>query len=81
MCLGVPGRIVERLPDDGGLPYGLTAFDGLNHPVCLACVPEAAPGDYVIVHAGLAISVIDEAEAERLLADLREMGEDHEARR
>ena len=74
MCLGVPGRFIERLPDDAGLPYGLVAFDGLRRPVCLACVPEASPGEYVIVHAGLAISVLDEAEATRLLADLRVMG-------
>ncbi len=74
MCLGVPGRIVERLPDDAGLPAGLVAFDGLRRPVCLACVPEAKAGDYVIVHAGLALSVLDEAEAARLLADLRAMG-------
>ena len=75
MCLGVPGQLVERLPDEGGLPFGLVTFDGLRQRVCLACVPEAAPGDHVVVHAGLALSVLDEAEAARLLADLRAMEE------
>lgn len=74
MCLAVPGRIVERLPDEGGLPFALVELDGLRQPVCLACVPEASPGQFVIVHAGLAISLLDEAEAERLLTDLRAMG-------
>ncbi|MGL4554025.1 MAG: HypC/HybG/HupF family hydrogenase formation chaperone [Gemmataceae bacterium] len=75
MCLGVPGRVVERTADVDGLEYGLVEFDGLRRPVCLACVPDAGPGDYVVVHAGLAISRLDEAEAGRLLEALRAIGE------
>ena len=48
---------------------------GLRRQVCLACVPEAQVGEYVIVHAGVAISRLDAEEAERLLDVLREMSE------
>ncbi len=75
MCLGVPGLVVERLPENDGLAFGLVEFAGLRRRVCLACVPEAGPGDYVIVHAGIAISQLDEHEANRLLGQLRELGD------
>jgi hydrogenase expression/formation protein HypC len=81
MCLAVPGRLVELLGDDDGLANGVVEFAGLRRQVCLACVPEAQVGEYVIVHAGVAISRLDAAEAERLLSMLREMSEledDHE---
>jgi hydrogenase expression/formation protein HypC len=54
---------------------GLVEFDGLRRAVCLELVPEASIGDFVIVHAGIAISRVDAAEAERLLEHLRTMGE------
>jgi hydrogenase expression/formation protein HypC len=73
MCLGVPGRLIERLPDLDGLAHGVVEFGGMRRPVCLACVPDAEVGDHVIVHAGLAISRVDAVEAERLLEHLREM--------
>lgn len=75
MCLGVPGKLIERLPDVDGLARGVVELAGLRRSVCLACVPDAAIGDHVIVHAGLAISRLDADEAERLLAHLREMQE------
>ena len=70
MCLGVPGRIVA-LDRDQALPTGTVDFDGVRRPVCLAYTPEAEVGDYVIVHVGFAISMVDEAEAARTLAVLR----------
>lgn len=70
MCLGVPGRIVA-LTGSAGLRMGTVDFDGVRRPVCLAYAPEAEVGDYVIVHAGFAISRVDEAEAARTLAVLR----------
>jgi len=79
MCLGVPGRLVERLPDVDELAWGFVEFAGLRRRVCLACVPEAAIGDHVVVHAGLAISLLDAQEAERLLDHLREMQQLEEA--
>lgn len=75
MCLGVPARLVERLPPEGGLDMSLVDFGGLRRRVCTACVPDAAPGDYVIVHAGIAISQVDPDEAARVLHLLEQMGE------
>lgn len=76
MCLGVPGLLVERCPaQPEALASGLVEFDGLRRTVCLELVPEAQPGDYVVVHAGIAITTIDAAEAERLLQHVREMDE------
>jgi hydrogenase expression/formation protein HypC len=75
MCLGVPGLVVERLePAEAELASALVEFAGVRRRVCLACVPEAQPGDYVIVHAGIAISRIDPEEAQRVFAYLNEVG-------
>ncbi|GAA0717245.1 HypC/HybG/HupF family hydrogenase formation chaperone [Dactylosporangium roseum] len=74
MCLGIPGRIVAA-DDSGGLPMGTVDFSGVEREVCLAYVPEARVGDYVIVHVGFAISLVDEAEARRTLEMLRAMGD------
>ncbi|MFI0411795.1 HypC/HybG/HupF family hydrogenase formation chaperone [Actinomadura sp. 3N508] len=68
MCLGIPGRIVET--DDAEPRMGVIDFDGVRREVCLAYTPEAAVGDYVIVHVGFAISTVDEEEAARTLAVL-----------
>jgi len=76
MCLGVPGRLIERCEViANALATGLVEFEGLRRRVCLELVPEAMNGDYVLVHAGIAITRIDAPEAERLLQHLREMGE------
>jgi hydrogenase expression/formation protein HypC len=74
MCLAIPARIVKRLADD----EAQIDAGGVRKTVSLALVPEAAAGDYVIVHAGYAISRLDPDEAERtlaLFADLAEPGE------
>ncbi|MER5267121.1 HypC/HybG/HupF family hydrogenase formation chaperone [Actinosynnema sp. NPDC002837] len=71
MCLGIPGRIVAI--DDTGLRSGTVDFDGLRRPVCLVYTPDATIGDYVIVHVGFAISLVDEVEAAKTLAVLRAM--------
>lgn len=75
MCLGIPGRVVERSNSEHDLALALVEFGGIRRQVSLACVPEAQLGDYVIVHAGIAISRLDVEEAERLLLHLREMNE------
>lgn len=75
MCLGVPGRLVEWLDRDPLLARAQIEFDGVRRVCHLACVPEAVEGDYVIVHAGVAICRIDAAAATRLLAELRSLGE------
>ncbi|MFN4259121.1 MAG: HypC/HybG/HupF family hydrogenase formation chaperone [Gemmataceae bacterium] len=73
MCLGVPGLIVERQEGTDELASGIVEFAGVRRRVCLACVPEAQPGDYVIVHAGIALSRVDPVEAQRVFAYLNEM--------
>lgn len=71
MCLGIPGRIVERT-EDRGLAMARVAFGDVEREVCVAYVPDAGPGDWVLVHVGFAISQIDEAEAKRVFALLEE---------
>lgn len=60
MCLAVPGQITNIEGDDPLLRSARVSFDGVVRVVSLACVPEAQVGDYVLVHAGLAIRVVDE---------------------
>jgi len=71
--LGIPGQIVDV--DEGGLMrMGKVDFGGVTREVCLAYVPEAQVGDYVIVHVGFAISQVDEAEAHETLRLMAEVG-------
>lgn len=62
MCLGIPGKVLEILDEDG-LKMGLIDYDGSINKVCLAYVPEIEVGQYTIVHAGFGISIVDEDEA------------------
>ena len=75
MCLGIPGKIIA-MHDTQGLPMGVVDFGGVRREVCLAYVAdEVKVGDYAIVHVGFAISKVDEVEAERTFAALREMSQ------
>jgi hydrogenase expression/formation protein HypC len=75
MCLGVPGR-VERIHDrTDELTMGTVSFGGIRKEVCLAYVPEAQVGDWVIVHVGFALGRIDEREAQEVFRTLQELGE------
>lgn len=74
MCLAVPGKIIEMF-DENGLQMGRIDYSGTINTACLAYVPEAQVGQYVLVHAGFAINVVDEEEANRTLELLAEMGE------
>jgi len=75
MCLGIPGRVIE-MRDDTGLPMGVVDFGGVRREVCLAYVAhEVGIGDYVVVHVGFAISKVDEEEARRSYAILKEMSQ------
>ena len=74
MCLGIPGEIVS-LSSTNGLAMGTVDFGGIRKEVCLAYVPEASPGEYVIVHVGFAIALVDQEEAHRTLDVLRAMEE------
>ncbi len=71
MCLAVPGRILSLSGEDPLTRMGRTDFGGLLKEINLAYVPEARVGDYVLVHVGFAITIIDEAEARRVFETLR----------
>jgi hydrogenase expression/formation protein HypC len=71
----VPGKVLRIEENPLGMTMGSVSFGGIRKDVCLAYVPEAEVGDYVIVHVGFAISRIDEEEARRVFETLREMGE------
>ncbi|MBI4613550.1 MAG: HypC/HybG/HupF family hydrogenase formation chaperone [Planctomycetes bacterium] len=70
MCLGVPGEVTSVWKGDGDLAMGTVAFGGIVKKVCLAYVPEAKVGNYVIVHAGFALSVLDEEAAREIFSYL-----------
>lgn len=72
MCLGIPGEIVS-VREEEGVRLGKVRFGGVTREVCLACVPEAVVGDYVLVHVGFAIARLDADEAARTYAILREL--------
>ncbi len=77
MCLGIPGKVVRWLGREGPFAQAEVEFDGLRRICHMACVPEADEGDYVIVHAGIAISRIDSREAQRVFETLAEL-KDHD---
>ncbi len=74
MCLGIPGKIID-IYDTSGLRMGKVDFGGAVREVCLAYVPEAPVGDYVLIHVGFAISRISEEEALESMALLRQMAD------
>ncbi|KOG87458.1 HypC/HybG/HupF family hydrogenase formation chaperone [Streptomyces varsoviensis] len=74
MCLGIPGRVLETY-EDAGLRMARVDFGGVRRDACLECTPEAAVGDYVVVHVGFAITTVDETEAARTLDVLRAMSD------
>jgi len=74
MCLAIPGKIVSIVEDGHlGLRRGRVDFSGIRKDVCLDYTPEARVGDYVLVHVGFALAVVDEAEAYRVFEALREL--------
>jgi len=74
MCLAIPGRILETY-DRNGLRMAKVQFGGVTRESCVEYVPSAQVGDYVLVHVGFALSVVDQAEAERTFKLLEEMGQ------
>jgi hydrogenase expression/formation protein HypC len=74
MCLAVPGKLLSITGDDF-LRSGSVSFGGITKTVNLAYVPEAKVGDYVLVHVGFALSVVDEAEARQTFEYLKQMGD------
>jgi hydrogenase expression/formation protein HypC len=74
MCLGIPGKIVDIWGEDELLRAGKVDFGGIMRQVSLAYVPEARVGDYVIVHVGFALNILDEDEAQETWRLLKELG-------
>lgn len=74
MCLAVPGKILE-LAEQNGVAMARLDYGGITREACMAYLPEAKVGDYVLVHVGFAITQVDEEEAARTLALLKELGE------
>ena len=75
MCLAVPGEILSIAGEKSALRTGRVSFGGVVKEVSLAYTPHAAVGDYVIVHAGFAISIVDESEAKKIFGYLERLGE------
>jgi hydrogenase expression/formation protein HypC len=76
MCLAVPGQVLSIL--DAEIPElrcGQVDFGGIRKQINLAFTPEAKTGDYVLVHVGFALTVVDEIEAKRIFEDLKMLGE------
>ena len=76
MCLAIPGRL-EAITNqlDETFRYGKVSFGGIMKDVNLSMVPEAQPGDYVLVHVGVAIGTVDEEEAKKTFEYIRQIGE------
>ena len=73
MCLGVPGKVIEITDNETGMKMGKVDFGGISKEVCLAYVPEVRVGNYVIVHVGFAISILDEMEAKQIFDYLNQI--------
>ncbi|MBI1980749.1 MAG: HypC/HybG/HupF family hydrogenase formation chaperone [Methylocystis sp.] len=71
MCLAIPARVIELLPDD----MARVSLDGVNKIVSIALVENVTVGDYIVLHVGYALAKIDESEAQRTLELLREAAE------
>lgn len=74
MCLAIPGKIATIVVDQNfGLRSGKVDFGGIRKEICLNYLPEAQIGDYVLVHVGFALTVINEQEAQRVFEVLRDL--------
>jgi len=74
MCLGIPGRVVEVWDEASGARMARVAFPGEERQVCLSFLPDLAVGQYTIVHAGFALTAMDEATALATLETMAEYG-------
>ncbi len=82
MCLAIPGKIIETIDDDSIMRQGKIAFSGIVKQVSLMLVPEAQIGDYVLVHAGVAISTLNQEQAQsslQAIEGMTRMAREHDA--
>lgn len=75
MCLAVPGKLVSIEGSDPTFRMGKVNFGGIVKEVNLAYVSEAKVGDYVLVHVGFALTIVDEEEATKVFSYLKGMDE------
>lgn len=73
MCLAIPGKIIKIINANSPIKYAVTDFEGVTKEICIAWV-DAKEGDYILTHAGLAISVVNEEEAKLTLDALKRTG-------
>ncbi|XLQ12155.1 MAG: HypC/HybG/HupF family hydrogenase formation chaperone [cyanobacterium endosymbiont of Epithemia adnata isolate EadnSB Bon19] len=73
MCLAVPGKVVSIIGDQPLMKKGRVSFGGVIKEVSLAYVPNVEVGNYVIVHVGFALSILDEEAAQKSLAEFKEI--------
>ncbi len=66
MCLAIPGELLN-IDTSGDLLTGVVSIAGVKKEICLAFTPEAAPGNFVLVHSGFAIAVIEKNDAKKLI--------------
>ena len=79
MCLSIPGKLIEISSQlDEVFRVGKVSFDGIIKEVSLTLVPEAIVGDYVLIHVGAAISIVDEDEAKKTFELLKQLDELHD---
>jgi hydrogenase expression/formation protein HypC len=74
MCLGIPGRVIKTFLEHD-LHMARIDFGGVYKNVCLEHTPEAKPGDYVLVHVGFALAVVDPEEAHKVFTFLKQLNE------
>jgi hydrogenase expression/formation protein HypC len=74
MCLAIPGKVLETTVENG-LVMGLIDFAGTRSQACLTYTPEVQVGDYVLVHAGFALQVLNEDEAQASLRELTRLAD------
>jgi len=75
MCLAIPGKIISISGNDPITRMGEISYGGITKGASLAFVPEAKKGNYVLVHAGIAISIVNEEEAQKTFTYLQQIGE------
>ena len=74
MCLAVPGKVIS-INNEAPVKTADVDFAGVKKEICIEWLPEVKTGDYILVHAGLALNIIDEETAQETLASLRIIGE------
>lgn len=75
MCLAIPGKVLSMAGDDPIMRTGRVDFGGVVKEINLAYTPEVKLGDYVLVHVGFAITIIDAVEAAKVFEHLERIGE------